>query len=379
MERYFFIFIMTLFCFSCSNLHQEKQETISTSQILIDTKATSQTISLYERLRKISDKGFLYGHQDDLAYGLNWWNKEGNSDVKAVCGSYPAVFGWELGDLGHERNLDSIKFTNIQKWIIKAHEMGGINTISWHMLNPVTMGNSWDQTKAVSSILPGGYRHNFFKDHLKRFASFNKALTDSKGKQIPIIFRPWHEHNGSWFWWGKEHCTIEEYKTLWKYTVDYLRDTLNIHNLIYTYSPDGQFDDYSERYPGDDYVDMLGFDYYFRGELTESSIEDFSNKLINLTTLANTKNKVAILSETGYESIPDKEWHTKAILNPIKTNKKNIKIAYLLTWRNFSKKHHYAPYPGHASEKDFMDFYNDSLTYFLNDIINVNFKNVAKN
>ncbi len=370
MQKIILIFIVGVFVLSCNEKQIEKDtESKGASTILVDKHATPETITLYNKLKDFAEKGFFYGHQDDMAYGINWTEGEGVSDVKKVCGSYPAVFGWELGDMGNERNLDSVKFTNIQKWIVKAHQMGGINTISWHMINPVTMGNSWDKTKAVSNILPGGDKHNFLKEHFKRFAEFNKALVDSTGKQIPIIFRPWHEHNGSWFWWGKEHCSIDEYTSLWKFTVSYLRDSLNIHNLIYTYSPDGQFDDYTERYPGDDFVDILGFDYYFWDKYEEKGIiESFTQKLITLTALAKTKNKVAILSETGYESIPDPEWHTKAILNPIKKNRKSIKIAYMLTWRNFNKKHHYAPYPGHPSVDDFNVFYNDSLTYFLDDI-----------
>lgn len=368
MKNLILLFIVSIFLFLCSTQTGKKEKSITKNYELIDENATINTIAVYNKLKGFAQKGFLYGHQDDLAYGIDWWNEEGNSDVKKVCGSYPAVFGWELGDLGNERNLDSVKFTNIQKWIIKAHKMGGINTISWHMINPVTMGNSWDQTQAVKNILPGGTKHNFLKEHFRRFAAFNEALIDGNGKPIPIIFRPWHEHNGSWFWWGKKHCSIEEYTSLWKFTVHYLRDSLNIHNLIYTYSPDGQFDDYAERYPGDDYVDVLGFDFYFRGELKDNRVDDFTQKLVKLSELANKKNKVAIVSETGYESIADPEWHTKAILNPLKNNRNKIKIAYVLTWRNFNKKHHYAPYPGHPSVDDFNVFYRDSLTLFLDDI-----------
>lgn len=368
MQKIVLLLLIGLIAYSCKNNRTAKGDNLQESSItLVDKNASAETITIYNKLKEISTKGFLYGHQDDLAYGINWWNEEGRSDVKEVCGSYPAVFGWELGNLGNERSLDSVKFTNIQKWIIKAYEMGGINTISWHMINPVTMGNSWDKTKAVSNILQGGDKHHFFKEQLKKFADFNKVLVDKNGKAVPVIFRPWHEHNGSWFWWGKEHCSIEEYTALWKFTVSYLRDSLNIHNLIYAYSPDGQFDDYTERYPGDDYVDLLGFDYYFRANL-DQSIRTFTKKLIMLTDLAKAKNKVAILSETGYEGIPDPEWHTKAILTPIKNNQNRIKIAYVLTWRNANKKHHYAPYPGHASEKDFKTFYNDTSTIFLNDI-----------
>jgi len=345
---------------------------------LIDNNATNETKALYYNLKEISKKQIMYGHQDDMAYGVGWWNIEGRSDVKEVCESYPAVFGWELGNLGQERSLDSVLFTDIQKWIIKAYNMGAVNTISWHMENPVTGKNGWDQTPAVKNILPGGDKHKYYKEQLKTFAQFNSALVNANGVQIPIAFRPFHEHNGSWFWWGKKECTVDEYKALWKFTVQYLRDSLNIHNLIYIYSPDGQFNDYLERYPGNEFVDILGVDYYFSGKLNEKSIHQFINTLTELTTSAKSRNKIAVLSETGYESIKDSLWHTKAILNPIKKNKSKIQLAYMLTWRNANVKHHFAPYPAHASASDFKKFYKDPYTLFANDLKKFSLYNFKK-
>lgn len=368
MQKTYFILLCLIFSACKSGQTKHTEQTVPSVFNLVDKNATAKTLALYQDLKKISKTGFLYGHQDDLAYGVGWWNEEGRSDVKDVCGSYPAVFGWDLGNLGNERNLDSVLFSDIQKWIVKVDEAGGINTMSWHMDNPVNLEDSWDKTKSVYSILPGGEKHQYYKNRLKTFANFNAPLVNKLGEAIPIIFRPFHEQNGSWFWWGKGHCTVDEYKSLWQFTINYLRDSLNMHNLIYAYSPDGQFNDYLERYPGDDFVDILGVDYYFRNNLKESEIKDFTNVLINLTNLAKAKNKVAILSETGYESIKDSLWHTKAILNPVKSNKDKIEIAYMLTWRNANTKHHYAPYKGHASAEDFKTFYNDTLTRFLKNI-----------
>ncbi len=363
------LIILGIALYACTNSKSPQSERIEILDFgLIDKNATNETKALYSNLKKISKTSILYGHQDDMAYGVGWWNIEGRSDVKEVCGSYPAVFGWELGNLGEERSLDSVLFTDIQKCIVKAHKLGAVNTISWHMDNPINLKDSWNCTNAVYSIIPGGEKHNYFKNLLKTFANFNDKLVDENGTAIPIVFRPFHEHNGSWFWWGKKNCTKVEYKALWQFTVDYLRDSLNTHNLIYTYSPDGQFNDYMERYPGNDYVDLMGVDYYFRGKIDKKHIDHFTNTLIEVTKLAKSNNKCAILSETGYESIPDSLWFTKAILNPIKNNSNKIEMAYMLCWRNANTKHHYAPYPGHPSAKDFMVFYSDSLTLFADDI-----------
>lgn len=54
--------------------------------------------------------------------------------------------------------------------------------------------------------------------------------------KVPVLFRPWHEHTGSWFWWGEKLCTPEEYKALWHMTVDILRSD-GVDNALYAYSP----------------------------------------------------------------------------------------------------------------------------------------------
>ena len=88
-------------------------------QFPADKKATKETINLYQNLKKLLDKGFMIGHQDDLAYGVGWKYEDGRSDIKDVTGDYPAVYGWELGRLefDHDVNLDSVPFEKIKTFI----------------------------------------------------------------------------------------------------------------------------------------------------------------------------------------------------------------------------------------------------------------------
>jgi mannan endo-1,4-beta-mannosidase len=95
----------------------------------------------------------MFGHQDDLAYGIGWWAQVDHSDVKAVCGDYPAVFDWDLGDINRQNNLDGVNFDNMIDWMRQINDFGGIITISMHLDNPVTDQNAWDNSEAVSSIL----------------------------------------------------------------------------------------------------------------------------------------------------------------------------------------------------------------------------------
>ena len=102
--------------------------------------------------------------------------------------------------------------------------------------------------------------------------SRHAIVKDDKGTLIPVVFRMYHEHTGAWFWWGSKQCTPEEYKQLWIMTVEYLRDKKNVHNLLYAYSPSETKNEaeYLERYPGDEYVDIVGYDCYVPGKDSEA-------------------------------------------------------------------------------------------------------------
>ncbi len=144
--------------------------------LTIDKKATKKTKALYANLQNISKTGVLFGHQDDLAYGIGWKDEVGRSDVKAVSGSYPALYGWDVSKLGTELNIDGVNFENMKHWIKEVYKRGGVNTISWHMDNPATGGDSWDKTTAIFTILPGGEKHDFYKQRLDLFADFLNDL-----------------------------------------------------------------------------------------------------------------------------------------------------------------------------------------------------------
>lgn len=336
-----------------------------------DPNATNSTKALYKNLKDVAPKGVLFGHQDDLAYGVTWEKEQDRSDVKDVCGDYPAVYGWDIGWLGiSEYNLDTVYFDDMKRWMLEAYKRGGINTVSWHINNLETGGGSWDKTPAVRHILPDSSKHEVYLQRLDAFADFAKSLKPGLFKKpIPIIFRPFHEHTGSWFWWGKGNCTAEEYKQLWRFTVEYLRDVKGVHNLLYTYSTDvvDSLDQYLEFYPGDDYVDIIGIDNYHFLK-SPQTIDKSVAMLEMITDFAEEKNKVAALTETGLESIPMEDWFTNVLLKTIKNNEKTSKIAWVLVWRNDRPDHHYAPYKGHKSVPDFQKFYQDHFTIFESDL-----------
>lgn len=337
-----------------------------------DQGASGETVKLFQNMRELQQEGLMFGHQDDLVYGVGWVYEEGRSDVKDVCGDYPAVYGWELGhlELGVPYSLDSVHFDKIRELIRVTYQRGGINTISWHLRNPLTGGTAWDvtSTETVKSILPGGAKHELYLEYLGKLATFLESLRTDDGTLIPVIFRPYHEHTGSWFWWGRELCTADEYKALWRMTVEYLRDTRGLHHLLYAYSTDRftSEEEYLERYPGDDIIDMLSFDLYDRGP-------DFPGVLKNcaqiVSRLAAERGKIAAVSESGGPIATQIDWWTVSLLESLRS----IPLSYVLVWRNPWQGGSHAPFgphPGNPSAGDFVKFYDDPHTLFQTEITN---------
>lgn len=355
---------------------------------LIDKQATRQTLALYNNLAALRGKHMLFGHEDSLAYGVHWEGDLDRSDVRDVSGSNPALYGWELGglELGQEKNLDGVNFKQMQEWIKAGYSRGAVITISWHMYSPVSGGNSWDKTPTVHELIPGGAKHAQLKAYLDTFVEFNAALvaTDAAGNShpIPIIFRPWHEHNGDWFWWGKGNASEADYIALWRFTVEYLRDEKGLRNLIYAYSPDRSRLDmadfeggYFYGYPGDNYVDVIGLDNYWDvGHIANTASADeqkahFTAALKQIASIARARNKIAALTETGNNKLTVPNFWTERILAPTLADPLASEITYVMVWRNANlarekEEQFFAPYPGQATAEDFKAFFAHPFVLF---------------
>jgi len=344
---------------------------------VIDSKATPETVNLFTNLHELSKKHILFGHQHATEYGHGWSGDSNRSDVKSVTGSHPAVIGVDFGGLSG-RSDSSIERTKIslRKNIASTYNRGGIVTISWHFSNPISGGGFYWRDSvslpAVKYIIPGTEHHEKYKTILRSIGSFVKSIKGNDGQTVPMIFRPFHEFDGDWFWWGRAHCTPEEFKTLWRFTVSYLRDSLQVHNFIYAFSPDNKFntqEQFLERYPGDEWVDMVGMDNYGDfGRDGKYNLEAGLKKLKIVSNYARSAGKLAAFTETGLESIPNTTWWTETLLKTLKSN--DMQLSYVLVWRNDSRSatHFYAPFPGHVSAQDFLTFFKDPFTLFENDL-----------
>lgn len=338
---------------------------------MVDANATDETVALFYNLRKLSQTKFAIGQHD--AFNA-FYISSGNSDIKKTTGHDPALLGSDFMFITDKNNngLANNWFFQQENKIIQdtkeAYSKGMINIFCWHLREPNNEDSFYaadmtpeQKNTAFRSILPGGTNHEWYKLKLDKIASVFNNLRDNNNKLIPVIFRPFHEFDGNWFWWGANYCSPEEYKTVFQFTVDYLKNTKNVHNLLYSFSPDNTYStstDYLSRYPGDGYVDVLGMDNY--GDFNNQGINgsnNANNKLKYLSDLAISKKKIAALTETGYRVTNT----TPAIQNWFSTylydalTKNNVQIAFVMFWSN-GNGGYYVPTPSASNATDFNSF-----------------------
>ncbi len=339
---------------------------------LADPAATAETKALYSNLWALREKGWMFGHHDDLMYGRYWYGEDGKSDTKAVCGDYPGVYSLDFSTFMDDR-VDSEASDNALrlKCMKEAYDRGMVIIACMHLNNPLTGGDAWDNsdTHVVEEILKDGSdTQKKFNLWLDRLATLAKGLKGSDGKNIPVIMRPFHEHTQTWSWWSTRCATEKQFKDLWHYFVDYLK-TAGVHNFIYAISP--QMDskkvesDFLFRWPGDEYVDFIGMDCY---QGINNNV--FVNNLKVLSKLSADKKKPAGVTETGVEGFKNEDYWITNIAAPMAGRKMSL----LVTWRNKyvgmneGDTHYFSVYPGHPSEESFRTLYGRSDTFFCGDL-----------
>jgi mannan endo-1,4-beta-mannosidase len=360
---------------------------------LADGEASAETARLYAYLKALGDTDkVIYGHQNDMHHKRGAaYTGSTQSDTKDITGSFAGIMGIDtLSIIGNEYPGSTVRagdpdyaedpIAGSAALSIHAAREGAIITVSTHFPNfdYVKESGDWNSYtpglltgEVMLRILPGGDLNGLFNEYLDKIAAYARLL-DAAG--VPVLFRPFHEHNGSWFWWGRAFCTPEAYKNVVRYTVEYLRDIKGVHNFLYVYSPNGPFsgkEDYLERYPGDEYIDVIAFDYYDNSNGGDSWMNASLADTISLVDgIAQEHGKVSAVAETGMSTSgmagnTRKTWFTD-VLNKVSASR----MAYYLVWANFSGGTNYmAPYKtsaaaGHPMVDAFIDFYNNEASLF---------------
>lgn len=273
-------------------------------------------------------------------------------ELQELCGR---ELSWRQGLSGEDlRYADARRSTG---YAIRRHwrVARGLPVFSWHMGNPcVPPGKpgAWyvcrEHPNIVGDILAGRTYEDgccpraVYCRNLEDVAAFFNGLVDDGGRPIPIVFRYPHEMDGSWFWWGAGHCTPDEFVRFCRLTGDFLREKCGRDRMVFAYTPDrrwkelgepGKGHDYLSWYPGDDYVDVLGFDDYSigKGETAQAADDaqaETVRKLRLVSDYAKRHGKVAGLSETGCAKARDDFWTR---LGAIATAP-DVACAFVNTW-----------------------------------------------
>ncbi len=235
----------------------------------VNSNATPEARALLKTLCDLSGKGILTGHHNFPN------NLSQHSDkIFEITGKYPALWGSDFGFLDGEDKDSIIHRDRMIEEAKKQAAAGSIITLCWHMLRPTedepgkSGGNSWSGSvqarltdeQWLELITSDSPLHQRWEKYMDTAAAFLKQLQDAN---IPVLWRPMHENNGNFFWWGGRPGT---YGTQQLYREVYNR-MVNVHhlnNLIWVWNqngpaPGGEFYNF---FPGQSYVDVVSYDNY---------------------------------------------------------------------------------------------------------------------
>lgn len=239
--------------------------------------------------------------------------------IMEVTGKEPALLGFEL--LSYSPNInyadtdeECMKEVRDNRGILEYAwdwaEKKGLITFTWHWFSPLygrsksffTENTSFDADKAVTE---GTAEHAALMSDLHMMAGILRPFCD---KQIPILWRPFHEGEGKWFWWGaKGGETVAE---LYRIMYDCFTKEHQLNNLIWVWNAT-----IKECYPGDKYVDIITRDMYPPAYEYTDRRKEYEGML----SITNAK-KIIAIGETG------------VVIDPDLLHKNKTGWAYYMTW-----------------------------------------------
>lgn len=395
-------------------------QAIAASETLADKNADSSVVRTYAYLKALgSSDSVIFGHENDTCdkAGAETLNDQ-YSDTYDVTGDFPGIIGIDAlsltgsefsGIVRQKYGSDTTPSGNVAAAAAFTNyniSKGAIIELSAHMPNFANVATQ-DTTDTEHSyaryvfkgytpnvttgdvmnrILPDGDLNSVYNAYLDMIADYASQV---KGT---ILFRPFHENTGSWFWWGAAFCDASTFKSVYRYTVEYLRDVKGVHNIIYVYGPGSEAaseSEYGERYPGDAYVDLVGFDMYHSNPVSvnDTWIDSFKNELNIADSFAKKHGKLVAVTETGIANTTvkgdsqtamlrsenaQKDWYN-TVLNAVADSD----ASYFMLWANFGRTNgFYTPYVvsvsgdkvhGHEMMDNFVSYYNDRRSIFASD------------
>lgn len=274
---------------------------------LSDPQATAETQHLMDYLTEVYGKHIISGQQEIYGGG-----NDGNSELEFdwihnLTGEYPAIRGFDFMNYNPLYGWEDGTTSRVIDWV---NTRGGIATASWHITVPKNFTTyqsgqlvDWkDATykptetnfNTANAVIPGTKENQYVMAAIDDLAQQLLILQNNK---VPVLFRPFHEAEGNgglngegaWFWWASAGSDV--YKQLWDLLYTELTDTYGLHNLIWTYNS-YVYSTSPAWYPGDDKVDIVGYDKYntvynrydgLSGVPNEDAITSIFYQLVDLT------------------------------------------------------------------------------------------------
>ena len=199
-----------------------------------------------------SNQRFVSGQFTGFGSGTNLRLME---EIQERTSKWPALVGTDYADFAH----GSLTYEAPNQAAIQYWKAGGIVTISAHLYNPANPkgGGLRDQGEDLNTLLaPDGDTHTRWMQELDLIAA---GLQQLKDEGVVVLWRPFHEMNGGWFWWGAKDP--DGFIQLWRHMFDYFTKTKGLDNLLWVYSPN-HGNRTAAYYAGDRYVDLVGLDAY---------------------------------------------------------------------------------------------------------------------
>ena len=178
----------------------------------------------------------------------------------------------------------------------------------------------------------------WFETRCKEVAAIINEFVDDNGKPIPIIFRLWHEWEDGWAWWGARYTSAEDYKKFFILTEQTIRKYAPKAQILWAYCPDRYWNTEKmlmSRYPGDRYVDIIGFDDYDLG----NSDKNFQSTVLRakiIGKVAKERNLATALFETNNNKRKIPEFYTKWLNRLVETDGVNLGIVQIWSLKNFN-------------------------------------------
>ena len=207
--------------------------------------------TVYEYLKKMYGTACLTGQMESTWMGSPDYEM---NYVQKITGKLPAIRGLDF------MNND---FAGVTKRAIEWWEKGGIPTICWH--TGATFASGYEESKEDNinweeAFIPGSETYNALLEGMDRAVPYLQQLEDAG---VPILWRPFHELDGGWFWWSKGGA--ENFVKLWQLMYSRYTDFWGLDNLIWVFGYSGNGGDMAAWYPGDPFVDLVGADSYNPG------------------------------------------------------------------------------------------------------------------